>query len=502
LTRLYAELNVTEPPTRAALLEERTSPDGGWNAVERRKCVAAKRGETKVRKNLRWWALVTSAVVALSTAALPSTRSDAVDPGGAFVVGPPWSIVAMSSWEVVWHNSSSNETQKWYFRNNGVFQRQEVADELGHTIFVGAPWSIVGLGQFDRQEDYDLLWHSSETNETQIWYLGSDGEKTSIRSRHWVAAENGEPIYIGLPWSIEAVGDLDHDGTADIVWHNATTAQTQVWFMNSAISYQIRQRADVVDENGQAILIALPWSIVGSSDMDGDGRADIVWHNSVSNETQIWYMNGNQIARRATVVDEAGNPIFIGAPWSVAGASDIDTNGKGDIVWYNSQTGETQIWFMNSNQIVSRADAVDAEPTPTPTPTPSPSPSSAPPFTRTLALQEQQVVSGFIPYAGQYPPFGNVPPFHLMQVHFPQSGFADQQLLFVKPGHSTAECGNSAAVVPLVEGQSLTPDQISALYGQTQPHFTTLRPLAAVACLAGAAPIPAFINLDITIQND
>jgi hypothetical protein len=117
-------------------------------------------------------------------------------------------------------------------------------------------------------------------------------------------------------------------------------------------------------------------------------------------------------------------------------------------------------------------------------------------------LNQQPIVQGFIPFAGAYPPFGTTPPAHLLQIRYPQSGFADTSLLFVKSGHSTSECGNSAAVVQLVEGQTTTAAQISAIYGVAQPHFNTLNPLTAVACYQGPGPTPGFINLDITIQLD
>jgi hypothetical protein len=125
------------------------------------------------------------------------------------------------------------------------------------------------------------------------------------------------------------------------------------------------------------------------------------------------------------------------------------------------------------------------------------------PFTQTFTLSEQTGNGGsFVPYAGAYPPFGNVPPFHLIGVQFPLSGFADTELAFVKPGHSTEECGNPSAVTLLVEGQSLTAAQITAIYGSAQPHFNTLSPMTAVACWSGSGPFPGFINLNITIQND
>ena len=123
-------------------------------------------------------------------------------------------------------------------------------------------------------------------------------------------------------------------------------------------------------------------------------------------------------------------------------------------------------------------------------------------FNTTLTMVKQTPLS-FFTYLGSYPSFGSVPPFHLVGLKFPQNSFtADEVLAFVKPGHNTEQCGDANAVVLLAEGQSLTPAQITALYGSSQPHFTTATPLVSVACWNGPAPVPGFINLEITLQND
>jgi hypothetical protein len=70
-------------------------------------------------------------------------------------------------------------------------------------------------------------------------------------------------------------------------------------------------------------------------------------------------MNGHQLASRATVVAENGGPVAVGSPWRIAGTNDFDRDGKADILWHNRSTGETQMWFMNGRSIVRRA-TVDA----------------------------------------------------------------------------------------------------------------------------------------------
>src|SRR5215831_14492620 len=47
----------------------------------------------------------------------------------------------------------------------------------------------------------------------------------------------------------------------------------------------------------------------------GVGIPIIVWYNSDTGETQIWFMDSNTLAGRATVVDQNG-PALVGPPFS------------------------------------------------------------------------------------------------------------------------------------------------------------------------------------------
>ena len=71
-----------------------------------------------------------------------------------------------------------------------------------------------------------------------------------------------------------ASNDFDDDNLPDILWHNAQTGETQIWLMRGSSRVG---RGTVVDENGNAILILLPWHIVASRDFNRDNRTDILW---------------------------------------------------------------------------------------------------------------------------------------------------------------------------------------------------------------------------------
>ena len=57
----------------------------------------------------------------------------------------------------------------------------------------------------------------------------------------------------------------------------------------------------------------------------------VLWHNSSSGETQIWFMDGPKINGRATVMAEDGKtPILVGPPWGIVGGADFNNNGGAD----------------------------------------------------------------------------------------------------------------------------------------------------------------------------
>jgi hypothetical protein len=82
------------------------------------------------------------------------------------------------------------------------------------------------------------------------------------------------------------------------------------------------------------------------SDFNGDGKADIFWQNTSSGQRIIWLMNG-------TKLQSAVNLGTVGTSWSIAGSGDFNGDGKSDILWQNTSTGQRIIWLMNGTTLQS-----------------------------------------------------------------------------------------------------------------------------------------------------
>jgi hypothetical protein len=254
--------------------------------------------------------------------------------------------------DIVWHNDVTGETKIWLMNGSSRIDSKTVVDEYNSPILVVAPWHLVTSCDFNGSGKPDLLWYNDSTGELQIWFM--DGY--SIRDRRTVADWYGSPMIVGPPWSVVGANDLDIGvdgyGYAHIIWHNDVTGETKYWMLRGE-TYYFSQT--VSDPNGIPLLVGSPWSIVATGDLNRDGNPDIIWYNAASGETQIWYMNNFVVSGQKTVFWENHiAPALVGLPWRIVGSNDFvaaqDQLGRdyiSDILWHNDVTGETKIWYMS-----------------------------------------------------------------------------------------------------------------------------------------------------------
>jgi hypothetical protein len=100
-----------------------------------------------------------------------------------------------------------------------------------------------------------------------------------------------------------------------------------------------------------------------------------------------------------------------------------------------------------------------------------------------VPLSAQPVVQGWVPYLGS---FGGGVKGKLLDV---QNASQSATLLFLKPGKSSAQCGDPTATIPVPPRERLKPDQLQTLYGSSTPAL----PVNFLACLT--TPTPQSISL-------
>jgi hypothetical protein len=134
------------------------------------------------------------------------------------------------------------------------------------------------------------------------------------------------------------LSDFDGDGMADLNWHNNATGETTVWRMNGLNVTGTMLGMTISDTNWRPLL---------SADFNDDGKADMLWHNSSTNTNYLW-MTNDSLWFDGYGLEPVNDP-----NWQIIGSADFDGDGKSDLLWRNSQTGDNYVWFMNGASLKS-----------------------------------------------------------------------------------------------------------------------------------------------------
>jgi polygalacturonase len=224
--------------------------------------------------------------------------------------------------DLLWHNASTGANYAW-ITSGGWF------NGYGLETVADPNWQIVGTGDFDGDHKDDILWRNSQTGANTIWFMNGGT----------LTAANGIQGVDSQDWQVIAVADFNGDGKADILWRNLANGTVVVWFMDGR---------NLVSAGSPGTVADLNWSIAAVADFDGDHKAEILWRNRNTGANYMWMLNND-----GTLANGASMQWVIDSNWQLAATGDLDGDGKADLVWRNTSNGNNYVWFMNGPTLVS-----------------------------------------------------------------------------------------------------------------------------------------------------
>ncbi len=191
-----------------------------------------------------------------------------------------------------------------------------------------ANWQVVGTGDLDRDGSTDLVWRNRLSGALVYWYLQGLVQISG-------AAVVGEQ---DLAWEVAGTGDFDQDQWVDLLWRHAESGELQIWRMQDQVRLErlLIDGAPSTDPKSEVAAIA---------DFDGDADLDLLWR-SESGELRLWLLEGTRYLGEQDL-----DPALLTDPnWRIAGAWDVDDDGWNDLVLQHAVSGRIVIWYLTANR--------------------------------------------------------------------------------------------------------------------------------------------------------
>ncbi|WP_424889708.1 FG-GAP repeat domain-containing protein [Streptomyces sp. XH2] len=238
--------------------------------------------------------------------------------------------------DVLWHNTTSGEVGTWLLDSNrNVIANPSLSWRCGPEC--NRDWKLSGTGDFNGDGKTDLLWHNTTTGEVGTWLL--DGNRNVIANPplSWRCGPE-----CNRDWKLSGTGDFNGDGKTDLLWHNTTTGEVGTWLLdgnrnviaNPPLSWRCGPECN------------RDWKLSGTGDFNGDGKTDLLWHNTTTGEVGTWLLDGRLNVTANPPLSWRCGP-ECNRDWKLSGTGDFNGDGKTDLLWHNTTTGEVGTWLLD-----------------------------------------------------------------------------------------------------------------------------------------------------------
>ncbi len=218
---------------------------------------------------------------------------------------------------IVWRHSAG-AVGSWRMKDGALHSFDQIYPQ-------GVPldWRLIDTGDMNRDGIEDLIWWNWNSGEVVYWKMGANAR---LVSSHHVAV-----LHHTSGWHLKAAGDIDRDGTDDLIWWNQSDGAVNWWPM---IDGQWNGGGGTIG----TVHPSSGWDLRGVGDVTGDGYANLIWRHS-SGAVHFWVANNGQYSA-SLVSDQSPD-----SQWTLASVGDVNGDGTDDLIWRHN-SGVVHWWPM------------------------------------------------------------------------------------------------------------------------------------------------------------
>jgi hypothetical protein len=232
---------------------------------------------------------------------------------------------------------------------------------------MGGGMHLVDSGDFNGDGKDDLLFVNNASRSFKMALRTDNGY--SIQALPYTYSDTAYPL---------AVGDIDGNHRADIVFRGSTPGLISIWYMSGAsriksnafsvpTNYEFvacgdlngdgRQDIVMTDASGHILLDTSKGTyfttkvlsstyksssyLVGAGDINGDGRADLLFTSGSGTRVVAWMMNGS--------IKEGSFSGEISTAYRLPGHGDFDGDRRDDIILFNPSNRQITFFFSTGH---------------------------------------------------------------------------------------------------------------------------------------------------------
>jgi hypothetical protein len=155
-------------------------------------------------------------------------------------------------------------------------------------------------------------------------------------------------------WRRPVESDMNADGKLDLVWQHRVDGWLAAWLLDGT------QLTDSALLSPQSVADT-SWRVVGTPRLNPDGKTDILWQNDRDGSIAAWIMDGTRLLESVAITPER----VADTDWKIVATADLDGDGHVDFLWRHQTAGWLAAWLMEGTtlrQSVSLAPERVADP--------------------------------------------------------------------------------------------------------------------------------------------